>query len=226
MAQTVLYKNLRINDISNQPSAKNKAGGSQVPLAYSGMRNFMIQTPILSAPFGISEYTPDNTPTKYSLEFSFKNYENDPKIKCFMDKITELDNYLIDMAVTNSQEWFGKQMSKVVVEELYRPLLKPSKQPDKYAPTLKLKIRTQRADESKLSVLAFKNKENFDMEEFVPGTTAKAIVEVSPLWFVNKQFGTTLTLMALEIEELPTNKLNVNSFQDEDENEVDSDQDM
>lgn len=224
MANTVLYKNFNINDISNQPSAKNKAGGTQVPLSYSGMRNFMIQTPTLSAPFGISEYTPDNAPTKYSLEFSFKNYEEDPKIKCFMDKITELDNYLIDMAVANSQEWFGKQMSKVVVEELYRPLLKPSKQPDKYAPTLKLKIRTSRGDDSHLSVAAFKDKEQFNMEEFVPGTTAKAIVEVSPLWFVNKQFGATLTLMALEIEQLPTSKLNAYSFQDE--NEVDSDQDM
>ena len=183
-----------------------------------------IQTPVLNAPFGISEYTPDTGPTKYSLELSFKNHDTDDKIKTFMDKVTEIDTFLVEMAVKNSLEWFGKQMSREVVEELYRPLMKPSKQPDKYAPTMKLKIRTFRTDESKLNVEAFsKDKQPFNMDNFVPGITTKAIVEVSPLWFVNKQFGTTLTLLAALIEELPTSRLNAASFQDDDDDVIVSD---
>ena len=111
----------------------------------------------------------------------------------FMETMKSLDTHLIEMGVKNSPEWFGKQMSKEVVEELYRPLVKESKQPDKYAPTLKLKVRSMNNEPM---VEAFdSNKQPFDMAHFTGGSEVKAIMDISPIWFVNKQFGITFKLL-------------------------------
>ena len=219
----VMYKEFEVKMLKNMNATKNKAGGTSVPILYNGMKNVKIQTPILSVPFGMSEYTPDNGAIKYSMDLSFKNHETDSKIRIFMDKMNEFDNHLIEMAVQNSPEWFGKQMSKEVVEELYRPLVKPSKQPDKYAPTLKLKVRV---NNNEPVINAFDtNKQVFDMSQFTGGTEVKAIVDIAPIWFVNKQFGTTLTLLALEIHHVPSNRLTAFAFQDEDDEEYTSEHD-
>jgi len=226
--QPIMHSKFIASEISPQCAIKNKSGGQSIPLKYKGESFYMIQTPVMTAPFGISEYTPENGPTKYSLELSFKGHDTIPQIKSFMDTIENIDKHMIELAVANSTEWFGKKMSPEVVGELYRPLLKPSKQPEKYSPTLKMKIRSNRSDETKLDVQAFmRNKETFDIATILPGTTAKAIIDIAPIWFVNKQFGTTLTLLALEVHALPMRHLTL-SFQAEDgeDNFVASDDDM
>jgi len=219
-----MYANFEPTEIVPQSVTKNKLGGQSIPLRYKGESSYMIQTPIVSVPFSISEYTPDSGPTKYTLELSFKGHEDNQRIQKFMTMISEIDKHLIDLAVQNSPTWFGKQMSREVVEELYRPLIKPSKQPEKYAPTLKLKVRTSRSDDNKLDVHAITtDKTPFDMMTIVPGTTLKAIIDIAPIWFVNKQFGTTLTLLATEIHNVPMRDWNSFSFQDDGDDEVVSD---
>ena len=217
----MMYTKFEPSQIVPQTATKNKLGGQSIPLRYKGESSYMIQSPVVSVPFGISEYTPDAGPTKYSIEMSFKGHDENPRIQQFMDMIAEIDRHLVDLAVTNSPTWFGKQMSKEVVEVLYRPLIKPSKHPEKYAPTLKAKIRTSRSDESKLDVHAVTcEKEPFDMATIIPGSTMKAIVDIAPIWFVNKQFGTTLTLLASEIHSVPTRHWDSFSFQNEDDDEM------
>lgn len=220
----IMYTAFDASNILPQTAVKNKLGGQSIPLRYKGESSYMIQTPTVSVPFGVSEYTPDAGPTKFSIDLSFKGHEENPRIKKFMDLFVSLDKHLMNLAVENSPSWFGKQMSKEVVEELYRPLIKPSKQPEKYAPTLKLKIRTNRADEGTLDVHAITNdKTPFDMMSIVPGTTMKAIIDIAPIWFVNKQFGTSLTLLASEIHSVPSRNWDTFSFQDDDNLVSDSD---
>ena len=227
--QPIMHSKFIASEISPQHAVKNKSGGQSIPLKYKGEAFYMLQSPVMTTPFGISEYTPDNGPTKFSLELSFKGHETIPQVQSFMNTIENIDKHMIELAVANSSEWFGKKMSPEVVAELYRPLLKPSKQPEKYAPTLKMKIRPNRNDETKLDVQAFtREKESFDITTIIPGTTAKAIFDIAPIWFVNKQFGTTLTLLALEVHSLPMRHLTSLSFQPEDGEEdfVSSDNDM
>jgi len=220
----IMYSKFEPIEIVPQTPTKNKLGGQSIPLRYKGESAYMIQSPVVSSPFGISEYTPDAGPTKYSIDLSFKGHEENPRTQKFMDMVAEIDRHLIDLAVVNSPTWFGKKMSKEVVEELYRPLIKPSKQPEKYAPTLKVKIRTSRADDSKLDVHAVTcDNEPFDVANILPGTTMKAIVDIAPIWFVNKQFGTSLTLLAAEIHSVPTRHWDSFSFQNEDDEMVVSD---
>jgi hypothetical protein len=212
----LLYKNFDASAVSCGDLTKNKAGGNQVTLLYQGNKQrIMLQTPAMSAPFGVSEYVPENNvgPIKYSLDVSFKG--TDPKIQSFYEKIQQMDQRMIDLAVENSPAWFGKKMSKEVVEELYRPLIKPSKQPDKYAPTMKFKIRALE------TVEAFdKDRERFDMVNFQSGSTVKCIVDFAPVWFVNKQFGLTMTVNQLAVESTPAGKLHGFAFQNESDSEL------
>ena len=210
----LMYKNFDASKLSCGAVSKNRAGGNQVPLLYDGKRgSIMLQTPVVAAPFGLSEYTPDNgSEPKYSIDVSFKGFEENDKISALLNTVKCIDNHMIDMGVENSQEWFGKTMSRAVVEELYRPLVKESKQPEKYAPTLKCKIRSI----DKLTSFT-KNREAFDVTDLQPGSTVKTILEFAPVWFVNKQFGVTLTILQLEMNTPPVGKLAGFSFVDDED---------
>ena len=137
----VLPKNFDANEITFDVVKKNAMGGNVVYFKYEGHPKIIMQTPVVSVPFGLSTYTDDKTgAVKYSLDISFRGMDEDPKIQDFHDKMNDFDNFLIDTAVANSKEWFGKKQSKEVIENFYRPLVKPSKDPSKYAPTMKFKI--------------------------------------------------------------------------------------
>jgi predicted RNA methylase len=112
----VLCKNIDFSAFAFSNVIKNKQGGSMVYLNYSDKPKFIIQTPIMNVPFGLSEFTPDNGPVKYSLDCSFNGHENDTKIKQFYDNVKKIDNMMIEKAVENSASWFGKTMSREVVE--------------------------------------------------------------------------------------------------------------
>ena len=151
----VIPKNLDVSQIKFGDVQKNKMGGNVVYLQYGNSKRLTIQTPMMSCPFGVSCYVDEKTGNKkYSLDVSFKGADEDPKVKLFLEKMQELDEYLVDQCSKNSKEWLGKNQKKEVVEALYRPLVKPSKDPEKYAPTMKSKILTNQNDE--FQVEAFK----------------------------------------------------------------------
>ena len=210
----MMYKNFDATQMSCGLVNKNRAGGNQVPLLYNGNRaNILLQTPVMKAPFGLSEYMPENGgESKYSIDVSFNGYTDDSKIRTFLDVLKAVDEHMVNMGVEHSVEWFGKKMSREVVAELYRPLVKESKQPEKYAPVCKCKIRNvQKVD-------AFtKDREPYSVSDLLPGSTIRSILEFAPIWFVNKQFGLTLNLLQLEFVEAPVGKLDGFSFVEDDE---------
>jgi hypothetical protein len=215
----MMYTKFDATALSCGEVTKNRVGGNQVSLKYNENKRIIMQTPVMTVPFGLSEFTPENNagPVKYSLDVSFKGSDTNPKVEQFMSLMKSVDTKMITLAVENSKLWFGKQMSKEVVEELYRPLIKESKTPEKYAPTMKIKIRPSRNGEA-FNMEAFtSDKEPFDMAGFQAGSTVKCIVDFSPVWFVNKQFGLTLNLMQMEIVGLPSGKLQGFAFQSDDD---------
>jgi hypothetical protein len=219
----ILYKNFDVNALSPCEVMKNKSGGNQVSLKYKDSRRIILQVPAMNAPFGLSEYVPassaDGGSVKYSIDFSFKGHEEDSKIASFMKVMQDLDEYMITLGVNHSESWFGKKMSSEVVRELYRPIVKASKQPEKYAPTIKMKIRT-RPDTNAIVVDAYNHdRTEFDITAFQPGTNAKCIVDFAPIWFVNKQFGLTMTVLQLEVVSVPQNKLVGFAFQNDDDDD-------
>ena len=73
MATVMMYKNFDASKISCGVVNKNRAGGNQVSLMYNEKRgNIIIQTTTMRAPFGLSEYVPENGgEPKYSIDASF-----------------------------------------------------------------------------------------------------------------------------------------------------------
>jgi len=218
MNSVTLYKNFNVDDLMFGQTLKNKAGGNQVYITTKNKKKIYIQTPSMHVPFGISEYNVEGSNiVKYSLDLSFKGYEEDTKIQTFMDVVKSIDEYMIKTGVERSTEWFGKQMSDAVVRELYRPLWKESKNPGKYAPTFKMKIRTS-SNQNEFIVNAYHNQEEFKFDELKPGSKVRSIIEFAPVWFVNKQFGVTPCLTQLDLVEMPSNNLNGFSFEEDDDN--------
>ena len=225
MSQVIKYNNFNPSNIKTDNVTKNKAGGNIVYLKYDDTKKILLQTPVMMAPFGMSVYTDENTSTtKYSIDLSFKNKDTDSRISTFHDTMLALDKFMINKGVENSKEWFGKKMSKEVVEELYRPLVKESKDPSKYASTIKLKIRSS-ADNFIMEAFD-DNKNHFDMKTLTPGCKVRAIVELTSIWFVAKQFGCSLTILQAQISK--PEKLQGFSFEpesDEDDEDEDEDED-
>ena len=210
-----LVKTFNADEILYEPVKKNALGGNVVYIKYNSLPKIVLQTPTVSAPFGMSTYTDEKTgAVKYSLDISFRGMESDPKIQEFHDKMQSIDETLIKEGVSHSKEWFGKKMSKEVIQEFYRPLVKPSKDPDKYAPTMKLKIQTAR--DGSVAVDAYdtqKNKVNIT-DALVSGIKIQGLLEANSIWFVGKNmYGISWRLVQVKIHK--SDKLSGFSFLDE-----------
>ena len=156
---------------------------------YDDHNKLIMQTPAVSAPFGLNTYYTDGKmgPVKYSMDISFRGMELDPKIRIFHDKMIEIDNFLIDTAVTNSEEWFGRKHSKEVIKTFYRPLVRPSNNPTTCAPTMKFKIMTRNGV---IDVDTCKTFRKRNLRKILnPGSRVQATIEIGYVWFVNQQFG-------------------------------------
>lgn len=185
---------------------KNRMGGNSVKLCTQSPPGvddrFFFQTPSMPAPFGVSEYIPTDgaLKAKYSLDLSFRYADEDPKVQRFLRAMQGLDEYVIDLAIQNSLAWFGKILSPDVIRELYRPFVKVSSQPDKYKPVIKGKLRENPKDMYAWTV----DGDKFDMAKFMPGTHVKVILELMPVWFMNKQFGVSANIVRVMVTQLPS----------------------
>tara|TARA_B110000977_G_scaffold201646_1_gene297465 strand:- start:9535 stop:10242 length:708 start_codon:yes stop_codon:yes gene_type:complete len=220
MANTiVLPKNFDVNELTFDSVKKNSMGGNVVYFKYENHPKIIMQTPAVSAPFGLSTYTDDKTgAVKYSIDISFRGMEEDPKIQLFHDQMSAFDDFLMNAAVTNSKDWFGKKQSKEVVENFYRPLVKPSKDPTKYAPTMKFKIMTKR--DGTIDVDTYDGqKQKVNLQDVLTsGAKVQAIIEAGSVWFVNKtMFGISWKLVQVKI--LPSDKIAGFSFQEDSDEE-------
>ena len=213
-----LPKNFNASELTNEDVKVNALGGKVVYLKYHEQKKITIQTPLVSAPFGLSTYTDDKTGvTKYSIDMSFKGSDSDPKIKTFQTKMEEMDNFILNLAEHHSKDWLGKKMSKEVVEALYRPVVKQAKDPEKYAPTMKMKITN--SSNGEMNVEAYNTKrEKVDLkQELTQGSRIRCLMECSSIWFVNKQFGVSWRLVQVEVHK--PDKISGFSFMDDSDDE-------
>tara|TARA_B100001094_G_scaffold220589_1_gene214641 strand:- start:193 stop:939 length:747 start_codon:yes stop_codon:yes gene_type:complete len=199
MSNITLPKNFDASLITFDSVKQNSMGGKIVYITYNGQKKINMQTPEMNCPFGLSTFHDDKSGTdKYSLDASFKGSDENEKIKIFLDKLSDFDNLLIDTAVKNSKDWLGKKMGKEVVSELYRPMVKLAKDPEKYSPTIKFKIRSGK--DEKLQVEAYDSSKNkMDITNLVAGSKVQSIIECASVWFVNKQFGVSWNLVQCKV---------------------------
>jgi hypothetical protein len=116
---------------------KNDKGGKAVYLNSAGNQKLLFQLPQMRAPFGLSEFTDKlSGKTSYSLNLSL----DDEATRTIFEK---LDKKVLEFVAANSEACLGKKYSMDIMREaLFKSAIKPGK--DSYAPTLQLKVMTDR----------------------------------------------------------------------------------
>ena len=216
-------------DVGFSKLRKNKNGGKTVYLNSGDNKKLYIQLPFLRSPYGLSAFTDEGTGrTTYSLDLSFDN--DNAEAMELHDKLKELDEIIVNTVAENSKEWLGKEFNVAVLREaLYKPMVRPSKEP--YPSTLKLKIATK-PDGSFVPEAYSMKRESAPLDSIEKGQTVMAIVDVSSIWFIDNKFGLTIRLQQALLEQ--STKLPSFAFQgldlpeedevDEEEEEVEVDE--
>ncbi len=210
-----LYKNFEPALINFDPPALNKNKGKVVYLSYGpAQARIFLQTPKLSAPFGVSTFVDEKTgQVVESVDLSFKGMDTDPTVKLFHDKMMSLNETILSKGVKESAQWLGKAMSRDVISEFYRSVVKEPKDP-KYSPTMKVKVSPMAPPE-----VYNENREKVGLDYVDKGSTVRAIIALRSVWFVNKTFGVTWQLVQLAVIDRPQ-VFKTFSFLPEDESAV------
>lgn len=226
-----LPKNVDVDKITFSELKKNDYGGGSLYVSYNG-RPLILQTPYMSAPFGVSAYEPlDGGKTKYSLDLSFREVDSNPSVRHFLTTLNQFDAKLVDAALQNSLAWFKtKHTSKEVIKALFSGQVRHSIDRETgeintaYKPTFKVKVpynndrcTVEVYDEEKTRV----DYEHLD-EVVSKGTKVRVVMSCSGVWFAGGKFGVSWRLMHLQKKGEAL--LNQFAFQDDSDEECDDEE--
>jgi len=199
--QITPHKNIDIEAVGFSKLRKNKSGGKAVYLNVSDKKLYL-QLPKLRSPYGLSTYTDENTgKTSYSLDLSLDT-DNTEAME-LREKLTQLDDLIIKTVVENSKEWLGKKFNEAVCREaLYKPLVRPGKEP--YPDTVKLKILTSSTGDFVPEAYST-SRERVGLDTITKGSKVTCIVDFVQIWFIDNKFGVTVRLQQALLE--PSAKL-------------------
>lgn len=188
MANPVV-KNINALDIANNLKfselRRNAKGGKMVYITSGNTKTFF-ELPVLRAPFGLSSYTDQKTGNvSYSLDVSLDD-------TTIVNKIREIEDYVVDYVSKNSDELLGKSYSVAVIKDaLFKSCIRESKD-GKYAPTLKLKVMH---NDGVFSVSAYDaSKKSVSLDTLKKGQRVKTIIDMNQIWIVDNKFGLSLRL--------------------------------
>ena len=203
---------------------KNKYGGKTVYLNGGDNKKLYLQLPFMRSPYGLSAFTDEGTGrTTYSLDLSFDT--DNAEAMELHDKLKELDEIIVNTVAQNSKEWLGKEFNVAVLREaLYKPMVRPSKEP--YPSTLKLKIATK-PDGSFVPEAYNMKREAVPLDSVEKGQKVMAIVDLSSIWFIDNKFGVTVRLQQTLVQQ--SSKLPSFAFQGLDlpeEGEIEEDEEI
>lgn len=209
MANKIIHhNNFSADDVTFSELRKNKMGGKVVYLSGPTKKKLMVQLPKMRAPFGLSEFTDQNSgKSSYSVDLSLDGQEG------VMNTFKALDDAVIKMVAKNSQAWLGKKHSDAVVRDaLYKPMVKPPSDP-KYSPTMKLKLLTG-SDGNFIPEAYNSKRELVPFSSLEKGQTVMAIVNINQVWIIDNKCGVSIRLEQAKLQ--PTEKLKGFAFIDED----------
>lgn len=218
MANIMLYSAFDPSKLEFGKIEKTKRGSKIVQLTYDGRTRIHIQTPKLQLPFGVNKpYQDGGDVQSHSIDVSFRGHDTSGVIGSFLEKMRAVDASVMDHAVRDSAEWFGSVKPHNVIQEFFRPLVREPTNPV-YAPTMKVKIPVVNGVPNSTF---FINKEQVDMDKVCKGATARFLLELSGVWFVNKHFGVSWRVVQCDITHTPMQNPSEYTFMDEAEDEDD-----
>lgn len=185
-------------------------GGKQAYLNYGG-RSLTMQTASMAVPYGMSVFDKQG-PVKYSVDLSFRGYEDkSSKIATFYEAMTQLDEYMIDQGVKNSQAWFKNKLTREVVEAFYTPVVRVSKDangnPKPYPPSFKVALKKRNGSDT-FDVQTYDDQkrpyEGVPLEDLlVKGAQITVLVQCTGVWFAGSKYGLSWKAVQLRVDKLP-----------------------
>lgn len=234
----VKSKNFVVDDVSYKPATINKRGGKNVKCVYQE-NPLRIQFPFIFT-WGVNEREDENTGIfKYDVALQF----GDKLDEHFKEKLKKFQDKILDDAVNNSKQWFGRKMSKEVAEAMMYPILKYPKLKDgsgepNYDKEPNFRVKLPYYD-NKFSVEIYNTKGeclfNPNMEEDAPQgeltpkdiiesrSKVKGIIECNGIWMAGGRFGVTWKLLQVAVRPpiniIGSGKCHIMSDSDDDEEE-------
>tara|TARA_A100001011_G_scaffold339536_1_gene371052 strand:+ start:2044 stop:2961 length:918 start_codon:yes stop_codon:yes gene_type:complete len=203
-ADAMMYTKVKINSV----------GGKSIGIINSNTkRSLMVSTPIMLN-WGVNVFDNPNGTKSYSLSLQFPREEfSTDSTNELLNMLKDMESKILDDAVENSKDWFGKSQSREVVEAFWNPILKYPKnqetqEPDTTrAPTLKVKLPMWDG------VYKF---ELFDMENnlLIPNEEGRSpdmviqkasniacVIQCGGIWMANGNFGVSWKLFQAKYKE-------------------------
>ena len=214
----VKAKHLNADDVTYKTATVDSRGGKKVQIRLKG-QSLVISAPMMFT-WGVNERVDENSGrVSYDANLVFES-DKSSSVAAFCKNMKGLQEKLLNDAVKNSKEWFGKsKMSKEVAEAMMYPLLKYPKdkitgEPD-YSrnPSMKLKLpfwegkfNVELYDtQSKPTFLPTKDgcegpQGNKTPVDLVPSRSyIKGLIACNGLWMAGGRFGVTWKLVQAQV---------------------------
>jgi hypothetical protein len=206
------------NHITCSQIKRNQNGAKRIDFSYTDPKLkgdfYLIQPPKCRLPFGLTENQNESRQTSYSLQLSFDNFKSgyEPEVE-FIRHIEKIDEYIKQLAVQKSKEWFGKSMKMELMNELYHPSIKFS---DDWAPLFKMKLPYYN---DQFDTLFFDNdkRQINPIESIKRGSQVIAVFQLSSMWFMGSKFGVVWTCKQCQV----FSQANYNTFMIQDDKDED-----
>ena len=199
-------KNIDFSKISFGSVKTNDNGGKSIYIGYGGAP-FIIQTPLVTTPFGMSVYNKDaetmpGEVVKYSAPVNLT--EDTVSSANFKKFLISFDKEIIDAAVKNSKDWLGKAQKEKVISAFYSPMVNFPKDKetgeiiDKYDPKFKFPLLVR---DGVLITKCFNDeKEPVEVSDVPAKSSMRAIIQCTGIWIVGKRFGVSWKVLQLVVD--------------------------
>ena len=205
---TVFPKDFKPSNVTIAPIKVMDSGAKQAYVNYEG-HSLIMQISGLSVPYGMSVFDKAG-PIKYSVDLSLKGYDVDgSKPKQVYDAFSSLDEYMIDLGVKFSKQWFKSELNRDIIKAFYTPCVRFSKDAEgnlkPYPPTLKIQLK-QRDGKFETAVYDEKKRPLSDIpleDILVKGATISSLIQCTGVWFAGSKFGLSWKAVQIKADHLP-----------------------
>jgi hypothetical protein len=222
MSSAIVFpKDFKPSSVSISPVKVMDSGAKQAYVNYDG-HSLMMQISGLNVPYGMSVFDKAG-PIKYSVDLSLKGYDSDNvKVKQIYDAFNNLDEYMIDLGVKFSKQWFKSDLNRDIIKAFYTPTVRFSKDAEgnlkPYPPTLKIQLK-QRDGKFETAIYDDKKRPLTDIpleDILVKGATISSLIQCTGVWFAGSKFGLSWKAVQIKADHLPES-IRGFAFRDEDD---------
>ena len=194
-----------------QPKVNDRGGKSIAIISTQSNRSLHTATPLMMT-WGVTDFVDEKTGEsdgKFTISLNFPNADfATPATTEFLEKVKEFESQILQDAVTNSEAWFGEEMTLPVVKHTFFPFLKYTKDkttkkvdPTK-PPSIRAKVPNYNGrwaveiyDTKQQRIFPCEN-ENMTPMDFIPKKSNVAcVLQCGGLWFGGKGWGLTWKLV-------------------------------